>query len=77
MKLVTLEQIFSKLKRKSSYDPINRKETGMSKLEPNDITINKKNRSFYVSGWYDGCVGIQGAEIKLDDFIKLFNGDKR
>lgn len=42
-----------------------------------DITINKKNRSFYVSGWYDGCVGIQGAEIKLDDFIKLFNGDKR
>ena len=42
-----------------------------------DITINKKNRSFYVSGWYDGCVGIEGAEIKLDDFIKLFNGDKR
>lgn len=30
MKLVTLEQIFSKLKRKSSYDPINRKETVMS-----------------------------------------------
>lgn len=50
---------------------------GDSKYSGVDITINKKKRSFYVSGWYDGCVGIQGAEIKLDDFIKLFNGDKR
>lgn len=36
------------------------------------ITLNKKNRSFYVSGWYDSFVGIDGAEIKLDDFIELF-----
>jgi len=36
------------------------------------IAINKKNRSFYVSGWYDSFIGIDGAEIKLDDFIRLF-----
>jgi len=45
---------------------------GDSKFSGIDITINKKNRSFYVSGWYDSFVGIEGGEILLDDFIKLF-----
>lgn len=37
-----------------------------------DITINKSKRTFYVSGWYDSMVGIQGEEISIDEFIKFF-----
>jgi len=37
-----------------------------------DITINKKNKSFYVSGWYDTFVGIHGEDIKLEEFLELF-----
>jgi len=36
------------------------------------IEINKGKKTFYVSGWYDTFGGIQGDEIKLEDFLKLF-----
>ena len=36
------------------------------------IEINKKDKSFYISGWYDQIAGIQGDTIKLDEFLELF-----
>lgn len=37
-----------------------------------DITINKRRRTLRISGWFDSIVGIQGAEIPLDEIVALF-----
>lgn len=36
-----------------------------------DITYISSRKVLNIGGWYDGCVGIESAEITLDDFLKL------
>lgn len=35
-----------------------------------DITYTKSRKSLWISGWFDHCVGIEGTELSLLDFIK-------
>ena len=37
------------------------------------IDVNKGKRTLSISGWYDSCVGIQGATLSLDQINALFN----
>jgi hypothetical protein len=34
------------------------------------VSYTKKHRSIYLSGHYDSCVGIQGEEVALSDFLR-------
>jgi hypothetical protein len=36
------------------------------------ITINRKARTLHVSGWYDSMVGIEGADVPIDEIVALF-----
>ena len=38
-----------------------------------NITVNKKKKTFHISGWYDSYAGIQGGEISLEALQKLIN----
>jgi len=33
------------------------------------ITYTKSRKTLYISGWYDHCVGIEGEEIPLGEFM--------
>ena len=37
------------------------------------IDVNKGARTLDISGWYDSCVGIEGATLSLDQILTLFN----
>ena len=34
------------------------------------LEYTKKDRSLYVSGWYDSCVGIEGHQLSLADLCR-------
>ena len=33
------------------------------------ISYTRARKALYISGWYDRCVGIEGAEIPLAEFL--------
>ena len=48
---------------KKIYIPENAKYDGIN------VEWTKSTGTLYISGWYDGCVGISGEKIKLEDFF--------
>ena len=36
------------------------------------ITVNKKRKSLHFFAWYDSFVGIEGADLTLEDIVQLF-----
>jgi hypothetical protein len=35
-----------------------------------DVTYTKSTQIISIGGWYDGCVGISGGSMTLEDFFK-------
>ena len=42
-----------------------------------DISYNRSKQSFYISGWYDTMVGIEGEEISLKELLEVFKITKK
>lgn len=40
------------------------------------IDVSKKYKTLSISGWYDSCVGIEGATLSLDQITELFKKGK-
>lgn len=56
---------------KTIYIPRDATSSGIS------VEWTKSSDKLYISGWYDGCVGIEGQEFSLAAFLlKLGIGEK-
>lgn len=61
-----------KIKRKVGklYLPILSETTPLSTRTGIDVTYFYKTKEIGISGWYDTCVGIEGAMMPLRDFFE-------